>query len=145
VLARYRAEIRRALQGQAVPEQEREAIKPVLEEEKRPPRSRSVNFAEVGRRAQKLDRYTQVVELHQQGLKAADIASRIGIGERTVYRWLGHGTFPEARRRRRRPSLIDPDVRYVLSWWQEGNRNGAQLYRELTARGYKGSAKAMYN
>jgi transposase len=29
-------------------------------------------------------------------------------------------------------------------WWQEGNRNGAQLYRELTSRGYKGSPKAMY-
>src|SRR5205814_2031015 len=32
-----------------------------------------------------------------------------------------------------------------LQWWQQGNRNGLQLYRELTARGYKGSSKAMYN
>jgi transposase len=29
--------------------------------------------------------------------------------------------------------------------WHEGNRNGGQLYRELTARGYQGSPKAMYN
>src|SRR6266536_6578384 len=50
-----------------------------------------------------------------------------------------------ARRRRRRPSLIDPYARYVLTWWHEGNRNGLQLYRELTSRGYKGSSKAMYN
>jgi transposase len=49
-----------------------------------------------------------------------------------------------ARRRRRRPSLIDPYERYVLQWWQEGNRNGLQLYRELTAQGYRGSSKAMY-
>jgi transposase len=82
---------------------------------------------------------------HDQGLKAADIASRIGISGRTVHRWLAHGSFPEARRRRRRPSLIDPYERYVLNWWQEGNRNGLQLYRELTSRGYKGSSKAMYN
>ncbi|MBO0794523.1 MAG: ISL3 family transposase, partial [Ktedonobacteraceae bacterium] len=145
LLARCRAEIRRALQAQATPEQEREETAPTLEEERRPPRSRSVKLAQEGRRAQKRDRYTQVVEFHQQGLKATDIASRIGIGERTVYRWLGHGTFPEARRRRRRPSLIDPYENYVLNWWQEGNRNGAQLYRELTARGYTGSAKAMYH
>jgi transposase len=56
-----------------------------------------------------------------------------------------NGTFPEARRRRRRPSLMDPYERYVRAWWQEGNRNGSQLYRELVSRGYKGSSKAMYN
>jgi transposase len=50
-----------------------------------------------------------------------------------------------ARRRRRRPSLIDPYERYVISRWQEGCRNGSQLYRELTVQGYKGSPKAMYN
>ncbi len=145
LLARCRAEIRRGLQGQAMPEQEWEEIEPLREEEKRPPRSCSVKLAQEGRRAQKLDRYTQVVELHHQGLRAAGIASRVGIGERTVRRWLAHGSFPEARRRRRRPSLIDPYERYVLTWWQEGKRNGAQLYRELTAQGSKGSPKAMYN
>jgi transposase len=112
LLARCRAEIRRALQAQATPEQEREGLE-VVREERCPPRSRSVELAREGRRAQKLDRYTQIVELHHQGLKAAEIASRVGIGERTVYRWLTHGSFPEARRRRRRPSLIDPYERYV--------------------------------
>ncbi len=145
LLARCRAEIRRGLHVQAVPEQEREEIEPVPEEGRRPPRSRSVELAREGRRAQKLDRYTQVVELHHQELRAAEIASRVGIGERTVHRWLAYGSFPEAKRRRRRPSLIDPYERYVLQWWHEGNRNGLQLYRELTSRGYKGSSKAMYN
>ncbi|HEX4202822.1 MAG TPA: ISL3 family transposase [Ktedonobacteraceae bacterium] len=145
LLARCRAEIRRALQVQAIPGQEREETEPVPEEERRPARSRSVEVAQEGRRTQKLDRYTQVVELHHQGVKAADIASRVGIGERTVHRWLRNGSFPEVRRRRRRPSLIDPYERYVLDWWQEGNRNGSQLYRELTSRGYKGSPKAMDN
>jgi transposase len=130
LLARCRAEIRRALQVQTTPEQEREETEPVAEEGMRPPRSRSVKLAREGRRAQKLDRYTQVVELHHQGLSAADIASRVGIGERTVHRWLAHGSFPEARRRRRRPSLIDPYEHYVLMWWQEGNRNGA-LMRDI--------------
>ena len=145
LLARCRAEIRRALQARAMPEQEREGTEPVLEEEKRPARSRGEEQARLARRAQKLDRYEQVLELRDQGLTAADIGSRIGISGRTVQRWLAHGSFPEARRRRRRPSLIDPYERYVLKWWQGGNRNGSQLYRELISRGYKGSSKAMYN
>ncbi len=143
LLARCRAEIRRGLHVQAMPEQAE--AEPVPEEERHPVRSRSEEQARVARRAQKLDRYTQIIELHDQGLKAADIASRTGISGRTVHRWLAHGSFPETRRRRRRPSLIDPYERYVLTWWHEGNRNGLQLYRELTSRGYKGSSKAMYN
>jgi transposase len=75
LLARCRAEIRRGLQVHALPEQERGETEPVLEEERRPSRSRSVELARAGRRAQKLDRYTQAVELHQQGLRAATIAS----------------------------------------------------------------------
>src|SRR5712692_1427838 len=70
LLARCRAEIRRVLQVQAMPEQERGEAEPVPEEERRPARSRSVKLAREGRRVQKLDRYTQVVELHQQGLRA---------------------------------------------------------------------------
>jgi hypothetical protein len=61
-----------------------------------------------------------------------------------VQRWLAHGSFPEAKRRRRRPSLIDSYERFVFQWWQQGNRNGLQLYRELTAQGYKGSSQAVY-
>ncbi len=144
LLARCRAEIRRALAVQTLPEDERAELGSVPEAA-RPPRSRSVQLAQAGRRAQKLDRYTQVLELQQQGLSAGAIASRIGIGERTVYRWLAHGTFPEAKPRRRRPSLMDPYERYVLQWWHEGNRKGSQLYRALTAQGYQGSPKALYN
>ena len=144
LLARCLAEIRRAWHVQAMPEQERTGTEAVLEEEKRPARSRHEEQVRLARRAQKLDRYEQVLELHDQGLMMADIGSRIGLSGRTVQRWLAHGSFPEARRRRRRPSLIDPYERYVLQWWQAGNRNGLQLYRALTAQGYKGSSKAMY-
>lgn len=144
LLARCRSEIRRGGPRQARPEHEQTETGLVLEEEKRPARSRHEEQARLARRAQKLDRYEQVLELHDQGLTAADIGSRIGISGRTVQRWLAHGSFPEARQRRRRPSLIDPYERYVRKWWQEGNRNGLQLYRELRAQGYRGSFKAVY-
>jgi len=143
LLARCRVEIRRGLQLQARPTQEPEETKPVLQEERRP-RSRSEEQARLARRAQKLDRYEQVVELQKQGVRAADIASRVGIGQRTVHRWLAHGSFPEAKQRRRRPSLIDPYERYVIQRLQQGCQNGLQLYRELAAQGYRGSPKALY-
>lgn len=98
LLARCRAEIRRGLQGEAAPEQGPEEAGSAPEEKRRPPRSQSVKLAQEGRRAQKLDRYEQVVGLRQQGVKVAEIASRIGIGERTVHRWLCNGSFPEERR-----------------------------------------------
>ena len=138
LLARCRAEIRRGLHVQAIPEQERTGTEPVLEEEKRPARSRREEQVRLARRAQKLDRYEQVLELRDQGLTTADIGARIGISGRTVQRWLAHGSFPEARRRRRRPSLIDPYERYVLQWWQAGNRNGLQRQPDSQARGYWG-------
>ena len=144
LLARCRAEIRRGLHVQARPVRERAETQAVLEIEPRPARSRREEQARLARRAQKLDRYEQVLELRDQGLTAADIGPRIGLSGRTVQRWLAHGSFPEARRRRRRPSLIDPYERYVLRWWQAGKRNGLQLYRDLRAQGYTGSPKAIY-
>src|SRR6266487_5888371 len=53
LLALCRAEIRRGLHVQAIPEQKREKAEPVLEEKRRPARSRSVALAREGRRAQK--------------------------------------------------------------------------------------------
>src|SRR5882757_9925062 len=61
LLARCRAEIRRGLHVQAMPEQAE--AEPVPEEERYPVRSRSEEQARVARRAQKLDRYTQIMEL----------------------------------------------------------------------------------
>jgi transposase len=92
LLARCRAEIRRALPISARPEQETKETEPILEEENRPVRSCREEEARLARRAQKLDRYQQVLELHDQGLTAAEIGSRIGMSGRTVQRWLAHGS-----------------------------------------------------
>ena len=108
LLARCRAEIRRALPVPGRPEQETKETELTFEEENRPVRTRREEEARLARRSHQLDRDAQVLELHEQGLTAAEIGSQIGIAGRTVQRWWAHGSFPEARRRRRRPSLIDP-------------------------------------
>src|SRR5207253_1911948 len=54
------------------------------------------------------------------------------------------GTFPEARKRRKKPSSFDPFAPYVLKRWQEGEQNGLVLWREIQKQGYTGSERTVY-
>ena len=94
----------------------------------------------VGRQAQ----YAQMQALSQHGLQPAQIASHIGLSERTVYRWLARGAAPHRRHHSRGRSVIDPYKAYVLKRWHEGARKGSQLCQELKALGYRGSERAVY-
>lgn len=109
-----------------------------------PRRSRGVAQTQRARRAERVDRYEQFITLQQHGLKTAEIAHRVGMGERTVRDWLSRDGYPEPKHRRRRPSLIDPYQAYVQQQWREGLMTGPRLYQELKARGYQGSERAMY-
>jgi transposase len=96
------------------------------------------------RRAQRLDRYEQVMALRAQGLGNAEIARRVGLTARTLQNWQKKGSFPEAERRRKRPSRFDPYAPYVLSRWEHGCHNGSQLYREIKAQGYTGQERQVH-
>ena len=76
------------------------------------------------RRAHRLARYEEVVALRACGASVRTIAARVGIGQRTVQRWLRAGRFPERRQRSER--------------WAQGGHNATQLWQELCARGYTG-------
>jgi transposase len=67
-----------------------------------------------------------------------------GMAERTVRHWLNRGGISYSSPRKPRASLIDPYKAYLAERWSQGYRNGAQLERELRAKGYKGSPRAMY-
>ena len=92
----------------------------------------------LNRRAEGHDRYTQVMALRAQGFGNAEIARRVGLTARTLQNWQKKGSFPEAGRRRKRPSCFDPYASYVLSRWEQGCQNGSQLYREIKEQGYGG-------
>jgi IS30 family transposase len=49
---------------------------------------------------ERYERYQQVVALHKQGMKIKEIASRLGMGQRTVQSWLAHDSYPETRYQR---------------------------------------------
>jgi transposase len=100
--------------------------------------------ARLSRRAQRYDRYQQVIALNAQGLGFTEITRRVGLSRRTIERWIKEGDFPEAKRRRKRWSVFDPYAAYVLSRWEEGCTNGLQLSQEIQAQGYQGSAQTVY-
>ena len=110
----------------------------------RPKEPAHVEKVRLARRAGRHARYQRVVELHMQGMKPKEIAHQLGLSERTVHRWLASGTFPEAKRRRKRQSAFDGFAPYVLKRWQDGERTGIQIFREMQKRGYTGSERSVY-
>ena len=94
------------------------------------------------RRDKRSARYEQVRLLIEQGLSQRAIARKLKLSRATVGKFVQAETYPEMHHseRRARGSLLDPYKCYLLQRWQQGCRNGVQLYDEITARGYKGSA-----
>jgi transposase len=119
--------------------------KPVISiEEWRPKEPVRVKEVRLTRRAGREARYEQVLSMHRQGLTAKEIASQLGLSGRTVQRWLAAGTFPEAKKRRKKPSSFDEFASYVLKRWQEGEHHGPTLWREIVSLGYTGSERTVY-
>ena len=88
--------------------------------------------------------YEQMLALRAQGLRVPEIAGRLGKSAGTVRRWLAQGAAPEGTHRRQRSSRFEAYVPYVLERWQAGCHNGLQLWREITERGYGGTARMVY-
>jgi transposase len=101
--------------------------------------------AHLARHAERLDRYQQLIYLREEGFTQKEIASRLGMAERTVRNWLTRGipyASPELRRKRR-PGF-DPYATYVKERFSQRVRNGLQLWRELQTQGYKGGWRTVY-
>ena len=149
-LARCRAEMRQHAERAARQAVSEEARRALVESAKafstawKPAPDPYAERARLARRAQRYDRYQQVVALQVQGFEQAEIAQRVGLSTRTIQKWLKAGAFPEAKRRRKRQSTFDPYAPYVLKRWKEGCKNGLQLYREIKERGYTGTERQIY-
>jgi len=110
----------------------------------RPKEPAHVEKARLTRRAGRKAHYEQVMQGYSQGLTAKQIARQLNMSERTVRTWLAAGTFPEAKKRRKKASSFDPFATYILKRWQQGERNGLVLWREIQKQGYTGSERTVY-
>jgi len=91
------------------------------------------------RRSRRLDRFSEIVALHQAGVSIRAISTQLGVCRHTVRRYIAADSFPEIAKRRPRPSILDPWKPYLRQRWDEGCHNGRRLWREIKAQGYRGS------
>src|SRR6266513_2450980 len=143
LLDRCQAEITAAGKGNE-PTQNESGQPTISIEEWRPKEPTHVERVRLTRRAGRKARYEQVMQGRSQGLTAKEIARQLKMSERTVQTWLAAGTFPEAKKRRKKPSSFDPFAPSVLKRWQQGERKGLVLWREIQKQGYTGSERTVY-
>jgi transposase len=150
-LARFSEKVRKA-SSLALPTPEEPSLKKQEEPSPRPVRRRKrrlkkavLEQAKRARQIQRMDHYQCVLDLKGQGFSPAQIAARLGIGVRTIFRWLAEGIEEKSRPRRRRASPLDAFAPYLSHRWKEGCQKGARLYEELESLGYTGSIRALYS
>jgi transposase len=102
--------------------------------------SRHLDREKAEKRMRRLARYSEVRGLAQQGYSQRSIARQLGLSRKTVTRFAEAERFPERAERRPRPNLLDAFLPYLQSRWQQGCHNAAQLWREIQAQGFVGSA-----
>ena len=78
------------------------------------------------------------MRLREQGMTIRGIARALGIGRKTVRRWLRAGHAPTWRHADR--SILDPFRDYLEMRWAAGYRNGTGLWREIRERGFSGQS-----
>ncbi len=113
-------------------------------EEWRPKEPARVKEVRLQRRAGREARYKRVIEMYTQGSTTKEIACELGMSQRNVQKWLAAGSFPEAKKRRKKASSFDEFAPYVLKRWREGEHNGLVLWREIVDLGYTGSERTVY-
>ena len=90
------------------------------------------------RRQRRLERYQQVVALFTSGQTQAAISRTLGIGRKTIRRWLRRGEFPERKPPHRPPPKVSEFADYLQQRWNAGCHNASRLYQEIRPKGYLG-------
>ncbi len=87
--------------------------------------------------------YKEVHALHGQGLSLSAIGRRVGLTRVTVRKYLRAASCPVRSARRTDLPALGGHEAYLRERWAAGCDNAAQLWRELRARGFPGSAGAV--
>lgn len=87
--------------------------------------------------------YMEVHDLRHQGLSLSAISRRVGLTRVTVRKYLRADTYPARSTRPTHLPALGQHEAYLRERWTAGCENAAQLWRELRARGFPGSAGAV--
>jgi transposase len=105
------------------------------------PRTHDRKIEEAARKRHErlVEQWRNIRRLYLAGADLRDICRQLGISARTVYRYKDLTEPPPRPVYKRRASVLDPYVPYLVKRWDEGCHNGKRLYREIRERGYENS------
>jgi transposase len=105
------------------------------------PRNHDRKIEEAARKRHErlVEQWRNIRRLYLAGADLRHICRRLGISARTVYRYKDLEEPPPRPAYKRRASVLDPYVPYLVRRWEEGCHNGKRLYREIRERGYANS------
>jgi transposase len=86
-----------------------------------------------------VERWKDIRRLHLAGASVRDIAEWVGTSQSTVYRCRELAEPPPRPGYKRRASVLDPYLPYLLSRWNEGCRSAKRLHQEIREMGYRHS------
>lgn len=100
---------------------------------------RKVEEAARKRHERLVQQWKDIRRLYLAGADLRHICRQLGISARTVYRYKDLTEPPPRRAYKRKKSVLDPYVPYLVKRWNEGCHNGKKLYREIQEQGYQNS------
>jgi transposase len=98
------------------------------------------------RREEMQGQYAQVQSLYEQGQSLHEIAKHLGIDTNALRYFVHNQPWATAQGRGGRRSgaaSLDAYLPYIHKRWKAGCQNGMQLWREIHAQGYTGSASSV--
>jgi transposase len=105
------------------------------------PRTHDRKIEEAARKRHErlVEQWKNIRRLYLARADLRDICRQLGISARTVYRYKDLTEPPPRPTYKRKSSVLDPYVPYLLRRWNEGCHNGKRLYREIREQGYQNS------
>jgi transposase len=142
-LLQKRPVLQKAAASEAAPEEKDDAEEefasgPIMPNRPRT-HDRKIEEAARNRHERLLEQWKNIRRLYLAKADLRDICRQLGISARTVYRYKDLTEPPPRPAYKRRASVLDPYVPYLLRRWDEGCHNGKRLYREIRGQGYQNS------
>jgi len=140
-LLQQRPVLHRAAAPEAAPEEKDDAdfaSGPIMPNRPRT-HDRKIEEAARKRHERLVEQWRNIRRLYLAGADLRHICRRLGISARTVYRYKDLEEPPPRPAYKRKASVLDPYVPYLVRRWNEGCHNGKRLYREIRERGYANS------
>jgi DNA-binding CsgD family transcriptional regulator len=91
------------------------------------------------------ERFEAIQRLRQEGRSMREIARVLGLNPKTVRKYAKAERCPDFKTRPWRPRLLDPWEGLLSRLWEDGTRNGRELFEVLRTQGYRGSAATVRN